>query len=114
MQAKFLIPNESGRTIVVHGMVRSSNTSPELYSDSVVFTCDDEFHLELIPESGLLENNALGAHGGWKIGDEVNGSWVTMGYDYLDGKIPADYQYSVVLTVLVKVVPEKEASIPQK
>ncbi len=102
VKAQFMIPEESGRTIVAHGMICSDNAVPDRYWDSVVFTCQDKFHLEYIPDSALIESN--GSVGGTTLSDTIVNNWVTMGYNALDGDIPGCYQYAFYLSIKVRVV----------
>lgn len=99
---RFMIPKDSGRTIVVQGMISSSNAYPERYWDSVIFTCEDKFHLEYIPGSALIESNGL--VGGANLPDSIVNEWVPIGYDALDGDVPGCYKYASCLTIKVRVV----------
>lgn len=102
VSARFLIPSGTGRTIVVNGMIQSSNATPGVYWDSVVLTADQPFHLEYIPGSAQLENNGIAASGGIAICDRIaGGEWTQLGYNSLDGKIPGCYQYALYLTIQV-------------
>lgn len=104
VEIQFQIPNESGRSIAVHGLISSSNASPSVYWDGVVFTCNTPFSLEYVKGSALLENNGIGANGGFLLPDSIVNNWVTVGYDKIDGKIPGCYQYAFYATIRVKVV----------
>lgn len=103
VEIQFQIPSDSGKSIAVHGLISSSNASPSVYWDGVVFTCDTPFHLEYVQGSALLENNGVGA-GGVLLPDDVVNNWVTVGYDKIDGRIPGCYQYSFYATIRVKIV----------
>lgn len=87
----------------VHGYLRSSNSDPEWVSDGVKFTSDRPFRLVYIAGTALFENNDVGSieNGGYKLDNSVVGDWVTIGYDAMDGMVPACYQYSSVTTIKV-------------
>lgn len=115
VKTHFVIPETSAKSIEVNGVITSDNATPSKYWDDVVFKSDSNFHLEYVKGSALLENNAIGAKGGYKLSDDIVGSDVQIGYDKLDGKIPGCYQYAAYITIKVKVVPdgallEKEVS----
>ena len=104
VQAEFLVPNDSGRTIVINGMIKSSNANPDRYWDSVVLTSKNRFHLEPVEGSALMENNGIGAGGGVELPMDIVNGWVDVGFDELDGKIPGCYKYDFYITVAFKVV----------
>lgn len=99
VKIQFAVPESSGRTIAVHGLISSSNASPSLYWDGVVLTCDDPFHLEY--EKAIFFNNGMEETA---LPAEVMNNWVTVGYDRFDGQIPGCYQYSFVAVLYVKVI----------
>lgn len=102
VSACFLIPSETGRTVVVNGLLQSSNAMPGRYWDSVAMTADRPFHLEYIPGSALLENNGIGADGGILLSDKIaEGEWTPLGYSSLNGELPGCYSYSLCLTIQV-------------
>ena len=104
VEATFIIPQQAGKTIVVYGEFRSSNATPSLYWDSVVFTSNKRFHFEYVEGSALLENNGIGANGGITLSDDIVNDWTKIGYDDLDGNIPGCYQYSSYVTMRIKAV----------
>lgn len=104
VKAMYMIPQGSGRTIVVNGQISSTNADPDRYWDSVVFTCNDRFHLEYVEGSALLENNGIGAGEGVSLSDSIVDDWVNVGFDALDGRIPGCYKYDFYITIKVKVV----------
>lgn len=105
VEACFVIPEETGRTIAINGMLQSSNAMPSKYWDSVVLTSERPFHLEYITESARMENNAIGTNGGITLEDQIAaGNWTTLGYTTLDGQIPGCYQYDCYLSIKVKPV----------
>lgn len=101
-QVQFMVPEESGRTLVVFGQIRSSNADPDRYWDSVVFTSKNKFHLEPVKGSALIESN--GNVGNTTLSDEIFNEWSTVGYDSLNGEIPGCYGYAFCVTVKVRVV----------
>ena len=114
VEVRFLIPRETGRTIVVNGLIKSANASPATYWDSVVLTSDYPFHLEYVPDSALFENNGIGAGGGSQLDNKVGeGEWVRLGYSDLDGRIPGCYQYACYTTIRVKVVSDINFTVDQ-
>ena len=98
------IPTTSGTSLKVNGTINSSNATPTKYWDDVVFKSNSNFHLEYVEGSALLENNGIGANGGYKLSDNLVGSGVMIGYDSLNGQIPGCYQYSTYVSVRVKAV----------
>lgn len=115
VEVRFLIPGETGRTIVVNGLIKSTNASPATYWDSVVLTSDYPFHLEYVPDSGLFENNGIGADEGLQLDNKIGeGEWVRLGYSDLDGRIPGCYQYASYTTIRVKVVSDINFTVDQK
>ena len=101
---EYKIPEGSGRTIVVNGLINSSNAEPDRYWDSVVFTCRDRFHLEYVEGSALLESNGIGADGGLILSDTIVKGRTYVGFDALDGRIPGCFKYDFYITIEVKVV----------
>ena len=99
----YMLPQGSGKTIVVNGQIASSNADPDRYWDSVVFTCKDRFRLEYVEGSAILENNGIGV-GGIALSDSIVNSWVNVGYEALDGRIPGCYQYDFYISIKVKAV----------
>lgn len=97
------VTNDKLYEAAVHGYLRSSNSDPEWVSDGVKFTSDRPFHLVYIIGTAMFENNAIGSmeNGGFRLEDNVVGAWETIGYDKMDGRIPACYQYSSVTTIKV-------------
>lgn len=97
------VTNDDLYEVAVHGYIRSSNSNPEWYSDGVKFTSDCPFHLVYIIGTAMFSNNSIGSpeNGGYRIRDDVVGDWVAIGYDTMDGKISACYQYSSVTTIKV-------------
>lgn len=103
----FSIPSQSTTEVKVTGYISSSNATPSEYWDSVVFKSDQDFHLEYVYGSALLENNSIGK-GGLTLSDEIVTNATTggtlIGYDKLDGRIPGCYQYDCGITIKVKAV----------
>ena len=100
----FVIPETTGKSVEVNGVINSTNATPSKYWDNVVFKSNSNFHLEYVNGSALLENNGIGANGGVKLSDEIISKGVKIGYDKLDGNIPGCYQYASYVTVKVKAV----------
>jgi hypothetical protein len=105
VNAQFIVPTGAGRSVVVHGLLRSDNADPQEYWDGVVLTCDTRFHLEVVEGSPLIENN--GAVGGSTLPMQVVNGWTRIGYDDLDGNIPGCYQYAFYLSIKVRVVADE-------
>ena len=89
--------------VAVHGYISSSNADPSWYADGVKFVSDRPFHLVYIPGTALFENNGIGnaEHQGYRLDDSIMGDGVLIGYNEIDGNIPACYQYSSYTTILV-------------
>ena len=101
----FSIPSKTGRTIVVNGLLQSSNASPQKYWDGVVFTSANLFHLEYIPGSARLENDGVASNGGIALDDQIaEGRWCRLGYERLDGRIPGGNTYSCYVSIHVRPV----------
>lgn len=67
----------------------------------------------------MLENNGIGANGGYKLGDEIvtkaaSQNGVQIGYDKIDGNIPGCYEYASYVTIRVKAVFDTDYIIEQK
>lgn len=97
------VTNDALYEAAVHGYIRSFNSDPEWVSDGVKFTSDRPFHLVYIIRTAMFENNVIGnmENGGFRLDDSVVAAWVTIGYDKMDGRIPACYQYSSITTIKV-------------
>lgn len=104
VKIQYQIPKQSGKSIVVYGLISSSNAQPSLYWDGVVLTCDKPFHLEYVKAEYI--NNDIGIDG-IALDDSVINNWVTIGYNQFDGRIPGCYQYSFYSLLCVKVVEDK-------
>ncbi len=93
----------SGRYMAaVHGYLMGTNTTPEIIGDSVIFVSEHPFHLEYMRGSASLENLGIGTGRGYSLSDDIVNSWIAIGYDELDGVIPAGYEYDgqCVITVV--------------
>lgn len=100
-RVSFSIPGSTGRCVVVHGFIMSSNAIPSEYWDSVVFKSDHKFHLEYISGSGLWECN----NGSFNLSDEIiSARGIYVGYYDMNGTVPAGYEYSGYASCRVKVV----------
>lgn len=106
-RVRFNIPSASAKEVKVNGFITSSNATPSQYVDYVNFVSDNNFHLEYVYGSALLENNGVGANGGVQLSDDIvkaKEAGVLIGYNALDGKVPGCYQYANYVTIRVKVV----------
>lgn len=112
VRVAFDVPTETGKDIPVSGSICSDNASPNKYYDGVVFHAEQDFHLEYIEGSAIIENNGFASveNGGSKsLGDEIvtkaaSEHGVLIGYNELDGKIPGCYKYASYVAIRVKVV----------
>lgn len=104
VEIQFQIPEESGRSVVVHGLISSSNANPSLYWDGVIFTCETPFRLEYVQGSAKISNNGIGHGTSLHLSDSIVNNWVTIGYSELDGRIPGCYQYAFYVTIRVRIV----------
>lgn len=112
VRLKFLISdtkyvkNDGLYVAAVHGSIESSNAVPSLYSDGVKFVTEKPFRLEYILGTAIFANNAIAnrENGYYQLDDAIVGNCVTIGYDAMDGKIPACYQYATSITT-IKVMP---------
>lgn len=114
--AFFSIPKGSSTSIDVRGFIDSSNASPSEYWDNVVFKSanGEQFYLEYVRDSALIENNGYAAGGQGKalsndIVDKKEGTLI--GYDGPDGNVPGCYEYACYVAIRVKVVFSYEYSI---
>ena len=106
VRAYFDIPTEMGNEIEVNGLIEADNAVPSSIWDNVIFKNDRKFSLLYIPDSATMAGNA----GMYYLDNSiVNESWVTLGYNSLDGKIPGCFQYDQYITILVE--PQFEDSI---
>ena len=78
----------------VHGYIIGSN--------SVCFGSERPFHLEYKDGTAVLENQGIGSGIGYSLSDDIVHDWITIGYDKIDGVIPAGYQYDgqCIITVV--------------
>lgn len=104
VEAAFVVPDEAGKSIAVHGLLHSSNTDPDLYWDGVVFTSDERFRLQFVEGSATMGNNGIGRNPGYHLPDSIMNGWQKVGYEELDGVIPGCYQYAFYLVIYVDVV----------
>ncbi len=77
----------------VYGYISVPNEEPSMYSDGVKFVSDRPFHLAYIPGTASFENNGIGKKPGYRLDDNIIWNFIPIGYDEMDGRIPADYQY---------------------
>lgn len=78
----------------VYGYIRVPDEEPSMYSDGVKFVSDRPFHLEYIPGTAFFENNGIGKNHGYRLDDNIIWNFIPIGYNEMDGRIPADYQYA--------------------
>lgn len=105
----FSIPPKIGRTVVVNGLLQSSNASPQKYWDGVVFTSERLFYLEYVPGTARLENAGVASDGGIALDDQIaEGRWCKLGYDRLDGQIPGGTSFDAFVTIQVRPVFESD------
>lgn len=114
VEACFCIPSKIGRTVVVNGLLQSSNASPQEYWDGVVFTSENLFRLEYVPGSARLENDGVASNGGIALDDQIaEGRWCRLGYERLDGRIPGGSTYRCFVSIRVHPVFEgKNTNLP--
>lgn len=106
-RAVFIIPPEYGREIPVHGIITTDNASPSTYWDGVKFVSSEhDFCLRYVYGSAFLEGTPLGPI---QLGDEIatklsgesDERGILLGYDALDGIIPADAEAYLSIKVAV-------------
>lgn len=85
----------------VYGYISVPNEEPSMYSDGVKFVSDRPFHLEYIPGTALFENNGIGKRPGYRLDDNIVWNFIPIGYNEMDGRIPADYQYASYSSITV-------------
>ena len=105
----FSMPNTSATQAAIGGYIFSDNSRYDTYWDSVVIEAEQPFHLEYAAGSALLENNGIGADGGYALSDDIvykaaSEHGVAIGYNELDGRLPGGYQYAAYVTIRVRVV----------
>lgn len=125
-QVRFYVPYGSATTQTVNGWLRSSNSTPKEYSDTVNFNSKNNipFHLEYVNDSALLENGGFAKGAGVKLTNTITNQgnpsnlekdeWTTIGYNGLDGKIPGCYEYINYVTIRVKVVYDYSYTVDKK
>ncbi len=116
-RVRFNIPSASAKEVKVNGFITSSNATPSQYVDYVNFVSDNNFHLEYVYGSALLENNGVGANGGVQLSDDIvkaKEAGVLIGYNALDGKVPGCYQYANYVTIRVKAVFDYDFTVEKK
>lgn len=89
--------------VAVHGYINVPDQEISRYRDGVKFVSNRPFHLEYIPGTARFENNGIGnaEHQGYRLSDEIMITDVLIGYDAMDGRIPACYQYSSFTCITV-------------
>ena len=92
----------------IHGYISSTNATPDTIGDSVKFYSDRPFHLEYKLGTACLKNTSNGSGNGYALPDEIVGSWVSIGYDEMDGVLPAGYEYDGQCVIVVEPVFEDE------
>lgn len=114
--AFFSIPKGSSTSIEVNGFIDSSNATPNEYWDGVTFKSanGEQFYLEYVRDSALIENNGYAAGGQGKalsndIVDKKEGTLI--GYDGPDGNVPGCYEYANYITIKVKAVYDTDYTI---
>ena len=110
--ANFYVPTESGTELSVNGFIDSTNATPSSYWDSVVFKSSQNFHLEYISGSALIENK--GKLNGTKLSDNIVTGGTLLGYDSLNGEIPGCFGYSAFVTIKVKATYDYNFSIKKQ
>lgn len=104
----FGIPGTSGKQVQVDGFISSDNAEPNIYWGHINFIANQDFHLEYVCGSALLENDGIGKNDGIKLGDNIisrkTNRGVLIGYDNLDGFVPGGYKYHNYVTICVKAV----------
>ena len=115
----FNVPSTVGKSIEVNGFIDTNNGTPSSYWDNVVFKNTNDFYLDYVEGSALLENNGIGKNGGIKLSDRIitsqNGrSAVQIGYDALDGNIPGCFEYASYVTIKVKATVNKPDFLVEK
>lgn len=103
VKAGFSLPMYVDNYIPIYGIFSADNATPQTYWDGVLLKSSNKFYVEYVSGSALLENNGIGADGGYKLDDEIIIDEVLLGYDKLDGIVPAGYQYACYVTIEVKV-----------
>lgn len=111
----FSIPKGSSTSIDITGFLDSSNATPNEYWDSITFKSanDEQFYLEYVPGSALIENNGYAANGGKTLSDDIvmKKEGTLIGYDGPDGKVPGGYNYDNYVTIRVKAVYDADYTI---
>lgn len=114
--AFFSIPKGSSTNVEVSGFIDSSNATPNEYWDSVTFKSanGEQFYLEYVPGSALIENNGYAAGGkGAALSDDIvmKKEGTLIGYDGPDGNVPGCYEYANYITIQVKAVYDTDYTI---
>lgn len=114
----FNIPAISNSSIEVNGYINSSNATPQIVEDDVIFKSKDNipFHLDYVEGSALLVNNSIGVNG-YTLDDSIinaKNHGVKIGYDKLDGNVPGCYQYDNFISIQVKAVYDYEYTVEKK
>lgn len=101
-EPKYVI-NDKKYEVAVHGNIYSSNANPRLYSDGVKFVSEKPFKLVYTKGTASLVNQGIARkeNGNWKLDDMIVDEWVTIGYDNMDGRIPACYHFEEEVSIIV-------------
>lgn len=117
VRAFFQIPNESAKNIKVRGRISSSNATPTIYIDDVVFKSDTAFHLEAVGGSARIYNKGIGkGDDGAQLSDELvtNTNGVLLGFDSLNGEIPGCFEFDSIVTIRVKAYYDRNYTVETK
>lgn len=89
----------------IAGYVSADNLIPPRVYDSVnIFDNQTSFSLALRPGSARLYSGAFGADG-TPLSDDITTTGVLIGYDSLDGDLPAGFAYAAVVTAVFDITP---------
>jgi hypothetical protein len=97
---RIALPASTSKNLTVKAFVSADNTTPSEVTDSVSLTSSQPVKLVAEPGSARLWNNVWR---GQQLSDSISGSGGLIGYNELDGKVPAGLAYSGYVTLKVRV-----------
>ncbi len=104
-QVRVFLPTAQASSLRSISYISADNAAPKTVVDTVDFTGNTAFALQYVPGSARAVTN--GRPSGYKVADSIVTSGAKVGYRGPDGTVPGCFQYTMVVTLKVKVVTPK-------
>ena len=106
---RFDVPSGVANEFGISGLIAASNSVPSQIYDVVELANDNRsFDLDFVNGSGRVYSNAH--PDGLVLSDEIVGDGVVLGFESLDGVVPAGFEHQLLVTIDVNVVYEATSS----